>query len=85
MCSFAERLLERICSLLIWVVGGIQFLVVIKLYISIFYIILQGMQLEKVRFRIRTRPALYRNRSPLMRREGATVRLVRCCPYPRKE
>ena len=30
-------------------------------------------ELEKVRFRKRTRPALYRNTSPLMRREGAAV------------
>ena len=33
-------------------------------------------ELEKVRFRKRTIPALYRNRSPLMRQEGAAVRLV---------
>jgi len=33
-------------------------------------------ELEKARFRKRTRPALYRNRSPLMRREGAAVRLL---------
>ena len=41
--------------------------------------------LHKARFTKRTRPALYRNRSPLMRRERATVRLVSCCTYPRKE
>ena len=40
---------------------------------------------EKVRFRKRTRPALDRNRSPLMRLEGAAVRLVSCCTDPRKE
>ena len=32
-------------------------------------------ELEKVRFGERMRPILYRNRSPLMRREGAAVRL----------
>ena len=42
-------------------------------------------ELEKVRFRKRTRPAVYRNGSPLMRREGAAVRLVSCCTYPRRE
>ena len=31
-------------------------------------------ELEKMRFRERMRPALYRNRSPLMRQEGAVVR-----------
>ena len=36
-------------------------------------------ELEKARFRKRTRLALYRNRSPLMKREGAAVRLVGCC------
>ena len=41
-------------------------------------------ELEKARFRKR-RPALYRNRSPLMRREGAAVRLVSSCTNPRKE
>ena len=41
-------------------------------------------ELEKARFRKRTRPALYRNRSPLMRPEGAAVRLVSCCTNPRK-
>ena len=35
-------------------------------------------ELEKVRFGKRTRPALYRNTSALMRREGAAVRLVSC-------
>ena len=40
-------------------------------------------ELEKARFGKRTRPALYRNRSPLMRQEGATV-LVSCCTNPRK-
>lgn len=38
-CAPFQKLLERICSLLIWVVGGIQFLVVIRWSISIFYII----------------------------------------------
>ena len=33
-------------------------------------------ELEKARFRKRTRAALHRNRSPLMRQEGAAVRLV---------
>jgi len=33
-------------------------------------------ELEKARFRKRMRLALYRNRSPLMRQEGAAVRLV---------
>ena len=42
-------------------------------------------ELEKVRFRKRTRPAVYRNGSPLMRREGAAVSLVSCCTYPRRE
>ena len=31
------------------------------------------------------RPALYRNRSPLMRWKGAAVRLVSCCTNPRNE
>ena len=34
---------------------------------------------EKARFGKRTSPALYRKRSPLMRREGAAVRLASCC------
>ena len=38
-------------------------------------------ELEKARFEKRTRLALYRNRSPLMRREGAAVRLVGCCTH----
>ena len=42
-------------------------------------------ELEKARFRKRMRLVLYRNRSPLMRREGAAVRLVSCCTNPRKE
>ena len=42
-------------------------------------------ELEKVRFGKRTRLALYRNRSPLMRWEGATVRLVSCYTNSRKE
>ena len=41
--------------------------------------------LEKARFGERTRPALYRNGPPLMRREGAAVGLVSCCTDPRKE
>ena len=41
--------------------------------------------LEKVRFGKRTRPALYRDRSPLMRRGGAAVRLVSCCARSRGE
>ena len=40
-------------------------------------------ELEKARFGKRTRLALYRNRSPLMRQEGAAVRLVSCCTNPR--
>ena len=43
------------------------------------------MELEKARFRKRRRPALYRNRSPLMRLEGAAVRLVSCFTDLRKE
>ena len=39
-------------------------------------------ELEKARFRKRMRPTLYRNRSPLMRREGAAVRLVSCWRIP---
>ena len=42
-------------------------------------------ELEKVRFGKRMRLALYRNRSPSMRREGAAVRLVSWCTNPRKE
>ena len=34
---------------------------------------------RKERFRKSKRPALYRNRSPLMRREGAAVILASCC------
>ena len=36
-------------------------------------------------FTKRMRPALYRNRSPLMRPEGVPVRLVSSCTNPRKE
>ena len=42
-------------------------------------------ELEKLRFGERRRLALYRNRPPLMRQEGAAVRLVSCCTNPRKE
>ena len=42
-------------------------------------------ELEKARFRKRMRPALYRNRSPLMRQVGAAVRLVGCCAKSRRE
>ena len=42
-------------------------------------------ELEKAKFRKRMRLALYKNRSPLIRREGEAVRLVSCCTYPRKE
>ena len=42
-------------------------------------------ELEKARFRKRMRPTLYRNRSPLMRREGAAVRLVSCYTNTRTE
>ena len=41
-------------------------------------------ELENVRLGKRTRLALYRNRSPLMRREGAAVRLVSCYANPRR-
>ena len=41
--------------------------------------------LEKGRFWKRTRPELYRNRSSLMRWEGAAVRLVSCYTNPRKK
>ena len=40
-------------------------------------------ELEKLRFRERRRLALYRNRPPLMRREGAAVRSVGCCAKKR--
>jgi len=43
------------------------------------------MELDKARFRKRMRLALYRNISPLMRQEGAAVRLVSCFTNPRKE
>ena len=42
-------------------------------------------ELEKARFGKRMRLALYRNRSPLMRRKGAAIRLVSCSTNPRKE
>ena len=42
-------------------------------------------ELEKAKFRKRMRLALYKNRSPLIRREGEAVRLVSCCTYPRKK
>ena len=44
-----------------------------------------GYGVREGKFRKRTRSALYRNRPPLMRREGAAVRLVSCCTNPRKE
>ena len=40
-------------------------------------------ELEKSRFRKRMRPALYGNRSPLMRQGRAAVGLVSCCANPR--
>ena len=49
------------------------------------YLLCRVRELEKVRFGERTRPALYKNRSPLKRRDGAAVRLVSCCTNPRKE
>ena len=49
------------------------------------YCVCRVRELEKARFRKRMRPALYRNRSPLMRREGAAVRLVSYCTNPREE
>ena len=42
-------------------------------------------ELEKARFGKIMRQALHGNRSPLMRREGAAVRLVSCCTNPSKE
>ena len=42
-------------------------------------------ELEKLRFRRRTRLALYKNRLPLKRPEGAAVRLAICCPNLRNE
>jgi len=42
-------------------------------------------ELEKARCRKRMSLALYKNRSPLIRREGAAVRLMSCCTYPRKK
>ena len=43
-------------------------------------------KLPRVDCRVRElEKALYRNRSPLMRQEGAAVRLVSCCTNPRKE
>ena len=42
-------------------------------------------ELEKARFGKRMRPALYRNRSPLLRQERAAVRLASCCHNPRKQ
>ena len=41
-------------------------------------------ELEKLRFGKRMRLALFRNRSPLMRREGAAVRLLSCCTTQQK-
>ena len=41
-------------------------------------------ELEKVRFGERMRPILYRNRSPLMRQEGAAVRPGNCCAKSRE-
>ena len=42
-------------------------------------------ELEKARFGKRMSPAPLGNRSPLMRRGGAAVRLVRCRTNPRKD
>ena len=42
-------------------------------------------ELEKVKFGKRTRLALYGNRSPIIRQEGAAARLVSCCTNPRKQ
>ena len=42
-------------------------------------------ELEKARFRKRMSPALYRNRLPLMRQEGAAVRLESYCTNPRTQ
>ena len=43
-------------------------------WISSMYTYCRVRELEKARFGERSRPALYRNRSPLMRREGAAFR-----------
>ena len=44
-------------------------------------------ELEKARLekKKKMKLALYRKRSPLVRREGAAVRLVRCCAKSRRE
>ena len=42
-------------------------------------------ELEKTSFGKRMRPALHRNRSPLMRRERAAVRVLSCCIDSRKQ
>ena len=55
------------------------------MYLLVTWFVCSVRELEKARFRKRMRPALYRNRSPLMRREVAAVRLVSCCPNPRKK
>ena len=51
--------------------GHMKFLLNPK-YINIMY---KVRELEKVRFRKRMRPALYRNKSPLMRREGGSSQI----------
>ena len=55
------------------------------IFLNEFYLKCKVRELKKARFRKRMRPALYRSRSSLMRREGAAVRLASCCAYPRKE
>ena len=47
--------------------------------------ICRARELEKAKFGKRTRLALYSNRSPIIRQEGAAVRLVSYCTNPRKE
>ena len=54
-------------------------------FLSPAYIRCKVRELEQARFRKRMRPALYRNRSPLMRWEGAAVRLVSCYTNLRNE
>ena len=54
------------------------------MFLSTLDVVSVGLRVEKARFG-KMRPALYRNRSPLMKQEEAAVRLVSCCTNPRKE
>ena len=54
-------------------------------FLSPAYICYKVRELEPSRFRKRMRPALYKNRSPLMRWEGAAFRLASCCSNLRNE